>query len=578
VAGLPDLATACGGRREAHFGSFQEVTLKRYTKTWRALSLAGVLLVVGAFALSGCGSSTDTATTTTDTPKAGGTYNFVLGSDPVAIDPVGAYESEGMQVAHQVFQGLVKSAVDDKGNITAVPDIAEKWETADNQTWTFTLKKTAKFAAPVGAEITAQTFADSWNYVTDEKNASPVSYVLAAIEGCDSSGYSADPAKGLTGVKVIDPYTLEVRLQYPFADFVLSLLHPVSSALPVDYIEKIGYKAYSQKPVGSGPYTVTEWVHKQYIDLAKNPTPWDTENAGYVDAIHMPIITSSQTSWLQFQKGEVDYTLVPPGQIRASQGNPDVTSGKWTAKGWPYITVDYVGFNMNDKVIGGTDGLELRKAMYMSADAQSLINIVYEGQAAPATGIVPEGMPGWRADVSPYKTNDTEGAKAALAAFGTAPTLSYWYNTDEANQKAAEVLQAGWNDLGLEVKLSNFEWATFLDKVAKGEGQVYRQGWIADYPSPDNFLYPLFQSEQPPYNNMSFYNNPQFDALLDQARATADPTQRYDLYAQAEKMMLTDATVIPTVYPRAFRITNNRIGGFYLDPIGYVNMWDLWVK
>ena len=77
---------------------------------------------------------------------------------------------------------------------------------------------------------------------------------------------------------------------------------------------------------------------------------------------------------------------------------------------------------------------------------------------------------------------------------------------------------------------------------------------------------------------MSFYKNPQFDALLDQARATADPTQRYDLYAQAEKMMLTDAAVVPTVYPRAFRVTNNRIGGFYLDPIGFINMWALWVK
>ena len=307
--------------------------MKRFTKTWRALPLAGVLLVVGAFAMSGCGSTTTTTTTTTDTPKAGGTYNFVLGSDPVAIDPVGAYESEGMQVVHQVFQGLVKSGVDDKGNITAVPDIAEKWSTTDNQTWTFTIKKGVKFAAPVGTEITAQTFLDSWNYVTDEKNQSPVSYVIAPIVGCAPSGYSVDPKKGLTGVKVIDPYTLEVKLQYPFADFVLSLLHPVSSALPVDYIKKIGYKTFSQKPVGSGPYTVTTWVHKQYIDLAKNPTPWDTANAGYVDAIHMPIIVSSQTSWLQFQKGEVDFTHVPPGQIRASQTNAQRDVGQVDGEG-----------------------------------------------------------------------------------------------------------------------------------------------------------------------------------------------------------------------------------------------------
>lgn len=548
----------------------------------RAASLIGAILATGALALGACGGGGgggNASPSTAETPKPGGTYNYVLGSDPVAINPVGAYEIEGMQVVWQVFQGLVGAEVDDDGNITPVPRIAEKWETTDNQTWTFTLKKGVTFAAPVGTEVTAQTFVDSWNYVTDDKNNSPVSYVLAPIEGCASSGYAADPAKGLTGVKALDDYTLQVKLQYPFADFVLSLLHPISAALPVDYIEKVGYDKYAQKPVGTGPYVVTRWVHKQYVDLARNPNYWDAANAGYVDVIHMPIITSRQTSWLQFQKGEVDYTTVPPGQVRSSQNMPQAKSGEWTAKGWPAINVDYVGFNMNDKVVGGTQGLGLRKAMYMGADAQSIINVVLEGQGVPATGIVPQGMPGFRPDVSPYKTNDTEGAQAALAAYGKpVPQLNYWYNTDEGNQKTAEVLQAGWKALGIDVALTNFEWATFLDKTAKGEGQVYRQGWIADYPSPDNFLYPLFESEQPSYNNSVFYKNTEFDALLDQARATADATQRYDLYAEAERLMLSDAPIVPTVYPLSYRVTNNRIGGFYLNPMGFIDMWTLWVK
>jgi oligopeptide transport system substrate-binding protein len=555
--------------------------MKRTTTRWRAwVILAGALIVAGVL-LGACGGSDGgggASPSAAGTPKPGGTYNFVLGSDPYSIDPSQAYESEGIQVVHQVFQGLVAAAVDDTGNLAAAPGIAESWDTTDNQTWTFHLKKGVMFAAPVNTEVTAQTFIDSWNYVTDEKNASYVSYVLAPVEGMSPSGYSADAKKGLTGLSAPDPYTLVVKLQYPFAEFVVSLLHPVSSALPVDYIKKIGYKAYAAKPVGTGPYMVTKWVHKQYIDLAKNPDYWDTANAGYIDNIHMPIIVSSQTSWLQFQKGDVDFTHVPPGQIRASKANPKVTSGEWTAKGWPYITVDYVGFNMNDKVVGGAQGLELRKAMYMATDAQAILNIVVEGEGVPATGIVPQGMPGWRPDVSPYKTNDMEGAKAALATFGPVPTLNYWYNTDEGNQKTAEVLQAGWKSVGINVTLSNFEWTTFLEKTSNGEGQVYRSGWGADYPSYDNFLYPLFQSEQPSGNNSVFYNNPEFDALLSKARATSDAAARYDVYAEAERMLLTDAPVIPTIYPRSFRVTNNRIGGFLLDPIGYVNMWKLWVK
>jgi oligopeptide transport system substrate-binding protein len=551
--------------------------MKKPTTKWRGLViLAGVLIVAGLL-LSACGGTTTTSPSAAGTPKPGGTYNFTLGSDPVAIEPTQSYESEGMLVVHQVFQGLVAATVDAKGNLGVGPCIAASWDNPDPKTYIFHLKKGVTFAPPVSREVKAQDFVDSWNWVTDEKNGSPASYVLAPVAGCATSGYAKDPKLGLSGVTALDDYTLQVKLQYPFAEFLMSLLHPVTSVQPLDYIKKIGYKAYSQLPVGTGPYMVTKWTHKQEVDLARNPKYWDTANAGYVDNITMPIIVSQQTSWLQFQKGALDYTHIPPGQVRASQANPNVTSGKWMAKGWPYITTDYVGFNMNDKVVGGSQGLELRKALYMAADAQSIINVVLEGQAVPATGINPQGMPGWAPDLSPYKTNDVAGANAILANL-TVPTLIYWYNTDEANQKQAEVLQAGWKNVGVNVTLANFEWATFLDKVSKGQGQVYRQGWIADYPSLDNFLYPLFESHQPSYNAMSFYKNPQFDALLDKARATVDATQRYDIYHQAETLMLTDAVVIPLDYPRAFRVTNNRIGGFFLDPMGFINMWQLWVK
>jgi len=554
--------------------------MKKPTTKWRGLViLAGVLIVAGLL-LGACGGGgTDNGGTTTDqsTPKPGGTYNFVLGSDPVAIDPVLAYESEGMQVVHQVFETLVKASVDDQGNVTPVAGLAESWETTDNQTWTFHLKKGITFAPPVSRAVTAQDFVDSWNFVTDEKNASNFSYVMAGVEGCADSGYAIDPKKGLTGISAPDDSTFVVKLKEPFAEFLSVLLVAVTGVQPVDYINKVGYKAYHEKPVGTGPYMVTDWKHKASVELAKNPTYWDKANAGYVDSIHMPIITSSQTSWLQFQKGAVDYTNVPPGQVRAAQNMPQVKSGEWTAKGWTYIANDYIVFNMNDKVVGGAQGLELRKALYAASDAQSVVNIVNEGQAEVATSFTPKGLPGWVPNLSPYKTNDPEAAKAILANL-TVPTLNYWYNTDEGNQKTAEVLQAGWKDVGVNFTLANFEWATFLDKTSKGQGQVYRAGWLADYPSLDNFLFPLFESHQPGTLNASFYKNPEFDALIQKARSTADTAQRYEIYHQAEKLMLTDAPTVPLAYPLAFRASNNRLGGFFFDPLGFVDMWKLWVK
>jgi peptide/nickel transport system substrate-binding protein/oligopeptide transport system substrate-binding protein len=549
-------------------------------RRWRGLLVLAAVLVVAALLLGACGSNettTSSSQSSQGTPKPGGTYNFVLGSDPVAIDPILAYESEGMQVVHQAFETLVKSKVDDKGNVTAAPGLAESWETTDNQTWTFHLKKGITFAPPVNSPVTAQDFVKSWNFVTDEKNASNFSYVMSVIEGCGDNGYAIDAKKGLTGVSAPDDYTLVVKLKQPFAEFTSVLLVAVTGVLPVDYINQVGYKAYHETPVGTGPYMVTKWQHKAFVDMAKNPNYWDKANAGYVDNIHMPIITSSQTSWLEFQKGDVDYTHVPPGQVNASKNMPQSKSGEWTAKGWTYISNDYIIFNMNDSVVGGTKGLDLRKAMYMASDAASVVNIVHEGQATVATTFTPPGLPGWVPNLSPYKVNDPEGAKAILANL-TVPTLSYWYNTDETNQKTAEVLQAGWKDVGVTVDLANFEWATFLDKTAKGQGQIYRSGWLADYPSLDNFLYPLFESHQPGNLNNAFYKNPEFDALIQKARGTADPNERYDIYHQAETLMLTDAPTVPIDYPLAFRATNNRLGGFLYDPLGFVDMWKLWVK
>ena len=551
---------------------------------WGGLLLAVAVLVVAAMLLAACGSSDEgssSGTATSEaTPVAGGTYNYPLQANPVSIEPVNAQESEGMQVAHQVFEGLAGYVMNDKGEMVAEPLIAESWDTTDSQTWTFKLKQGVMYSAPVNREVKAQDFVDAWNYVTDPANQSYVSYILAPVEGCDDGGYQVDTKKGLTGVTAIDDYTLQVKLRYPFAEFPQTLGHTVAAAWPVDYAKEIGAKAFSQKPVGTGPYMVDSWKNNQSVTLVKNPDYWNQDAGGpYIDTINMPIYESSQTEWLEFQKGTIDYTVVPPGQVAAAENKPEVKSGDWTAKRWPSLAVYFIGINMTDDTLGQNQ--DLRIALAESADAQNVINIVNEGVSLPAGGYVPVGIPGYVPDQTPYPYNPDDAA-AKVSAMGSVPTLAYWYNTDEGHQKIGEVLQAGWQKAGIDVKLSNFEWGTFLDKLSKGNkgsgSQVFRMGWIADYPSMDNFLYPLFQSDQARTGSYTFYSNQQVDDWLLQARSTQDAQQRYDLYAQAEKQILTDMPAIPLYFYRDFRVTNNRIANFVHNPMGFTDMWTLWVK
>jgi oligopeptide transport system substrate-binding protein len=551
-------------------------------RTRRLLGLAAVLTLAGLLlgACDGGGGGGASAPAVHSTPRLGGTYRYPLSADPVSIEPLNAQEPEGMQVAHQVFQGLVKYVMNDRREMVAEPGIAASWETADLQTWTFHLKKGVMFQAPVSREVVAQDFVASWNRVTDPRNQSYVSYILAPIEGCSDDGYQVDPQKGLTGVRALNDYTLEVKLRYPFAEFPQALGHSVAAVVPVEYVDKVGAGEYGRRPVGTGPFMVESWKHDKGITLVKDPAYWDRAAGGpYIDTIDMPIVSDPETAWLRFQKGELDYSPVPQGKVAAVEADPKVKTGAWNATYWPALAVYLVGMNMTDETLGGD--LELRTALAESADAATVVDGVAEGVPLLATGYVPEGVPGYRSGQSPYKY-DPAAAATIVQGLAAAPELQYWYDADEGHKKVADVLRAGWAAAGMAVRPSAFEWGTFFDKIsggASGSGsQLYPVGWMADYPSMDAFLYPLFYSDQSRTGSYTFYSNQQVDDLLLQARATADAPQRHNLYAQAEKLILTDMPAIPIYSYRHFRVTDNRIAGFYEDPMGYTDMWSLWVE
>jgi oligopeptide transport system substrate-binding protein len=557
------------------------VTSSRASRLLVFLSVAALLLA-GAAALAACGggSSGDGPTPATDqgTPKPGGTFVFPLPGEPVSIEPLNAQDSSGLQVAHQVFQGLTKWVRDDNGTLNTEPDIAASWESADAQTWTFHLKSGVTFQAPVSRPVTAQDFVDSWSRVTDPENQSYVAYILAPLEGCDDRGYQTDPAEGLTGVKALNATTLQVTLRYPFADFPATLGHPVAAVTPVDYIDEVGAKAFARKPVGTGPYAVSSWRHGRAVRLVKNASFWDKEHAGWVNAIDLPIFDDVEAMWASFQTGDLDCSQVPGDQVAAVRDGAEVTSGTWTAASWPAAAVYFVGMNMTDPTLSAS--LDLRKAIAESADAQSVVDDVSQGVAELAGGYVPAGIPGHKAGLDPYPY-DLEGATALVTAMGGAPALRYWYDTNEDHRRIAETLVTGWDQAGITVTPSEYEWGTFLDKLSRGNkgsgSQLFRVAWIADYPAMDGFLYPLFQSDQSRTGSYTFYSNEGVDELLQKARETMDSQQRYNLYEQAEKLILADMPAAPLYFYRYFRVADARIAGFSVDPMGLTDMSAVWV-
>ena len=565
--------------------------MKKPVRRWRGLLILAAVLIVAAMLLAACGSdepSTDASPTAGGEPKAGGEYNFPLGAEPISIEPLNTQESEGWHVEHQIFQGLYILQLQDDGTTKAVPDLAETTEVNDDATvFTFKIREGVMFQPPVSREVTAQDFVDAWSYNAQPKNESATTYIIAPIKGIDpETGYASGPT--LEGVKALDKYTLEVTLQYPFADFAATLVHPITQVFPVDYVKEIGRKAFFDKPVGTGPYMVEEWKHNQYITLVQNPEYWNPDGAsansagpGYFETINMPIYADQNTEWLAFQKGDIDYSTIPTGNFQAAQNDPKVADGTWTVKAYPSTSVYFISVAMNKPTLGGDENLPIRAALNMAADREAVSNIVNEGISIPSDSIVPVTIPGYTPGNNPYPY-DPANAQAKLDEFtGTLPSeIPYWFNSGSGHDKIAEALVAGWQKAmpSLKFKLSGVETNSYWTQAGenKFDGLV-RMGWIADYPSIDNFIY-LFTTEGGKYGSYSWYSNPEVDKLFQEARSTTDEAQRLALYNEAEKLILADAPCVPVYTYRDARATNNRIGGFTYNAFAQINMWEMWVK
>jgi peptide/nickel transport system substrate-binding protein/oligopeptide transport system substrate-binding protein len=493
-----------------------------------------------------------------------------------------------MQVAHQVFQGLVAYQLNEDGTLQTVPALAVKWKVDPTATiFTFTLRHGVHFQPPVAREVTAADFVRSWNRVTDPGNACPKSYILAPILGCSNDGYQLDPTKGLSGVRAIGRYTLRVQLRYPYADFPNALGTTVTAVTPVDYIDLVGEKAYARRPVGTGPYLVESWTTHRSIDLVRNSTYWDTGHAGHVDRIEFPITSGAAAMWRQFQAGGLDMTQVPQGQVRTARNDPHVASGAWSAAMWPKLSVTLVGIDMKDPVLGAPDtvnGTLLRQALTRAADQTAVCNVVQEGVPVPASGLVPPGTPGFRDSQSPYVYNPERSAKLVAKATiggGYVPPIAYWYIDNPTERETAVALQAAWQTAGITAVPTGLKSSSYDERLSKGTqtgSQLFRMSWSADYPSMDAFLSPLFQSQKTSSGTYTFYSNPDVNELLLKARSTVDDAQRHNLFAMAEKGILADAPVIPLTFERDFRILNDRVQDQVLDPLGFVDMWKVWVR
>ena len=253
--------------------------------------------------------------------------------------------------------------------------------------------------------------------------------------------------------------------------------------------------------------------------------------------------------------------------------------------------VDYIGtyYVCYQTQAAPFDNALVRQAFTLAIDSKYIVEQVTQTGQVPATGFVPAGIYDadangddfrtvggdyWDAPVddATYQAN-CEKARQLLAEAGYPngegfPTVTYLYNTSDAHKAVGEALQQMWQEeLGVTVQLQNQEWNAFLETRKKGEYQIARNGWIADYNDPCSFLDMWYTGGG---NNDAQYSNPEYDAMIDAAKATSDPAERMSYFHKAEDIIIGQDWALGPIYfyTQKYMMADDISGAFY-TPLGY---------
>ena len=457
---------------------------------------------------------------------AGGVLRMNEVEDFRNLFPLDITEVTSLRIANQMYEGLVKLSQTD---LSVVPALAESWsKNQDATVWTFKIRKGVKFhddecfKGGEGRVISAKDFKWCFDKLCE---ASPHNQMFNLtfkdrVKGAEEYFYSTiqkNPLTddGVSGVKVIDDYTLEITLDNPFAGFLNILAMPGCYLFPKEAYQKYGEDGMRIKAVGTGSFMLKTMKEGEAVILERNPDYWAQDADGnqlpYLDAVRFSFMKEKKQEFLEFKKGNLDMLYrIPTENIQdilsdldnAKQNKPFVLQIS------PAMNIFYYGFlhpvkPFNDK--------RVRLAFNHAIDRQKIVDYTLKGEGIPATyGIVPpapnfaskgynfKGLKGYSYDPDLAKKYLDEAGYPNGKKF---PSITLQINSGggDRNVMTAQVIQSMLKEnLNIDIKIEILPFAQSLDKIESGQALFWRTAWIADYPDAETFLTLLYSAHIPP--------------------------------------------------------------------------------
>jgi oligopeptide transport system substrate-binding protein len=472
-------------------------------------------------------------------------------NEPEYLDPGLLTGTVEFNIAMALFEGLTTY---DPKNGDPIPAVAQSWtRSKDGTRYTFALRGGAKWSD--GRPLTAHDFVYAWERVLNPKTASEYAYILNPIRGAQdyNEGKTTD-AKTL-GFRAVNDTTLEVRLHQP-APYFLSLAS-FTTYMPVPRwaIEAHGAKwTLPGKIVSNGPFMLKSWTPYKEVVVTKNSHYWDIASVR-LPGIRFHPIEDLETAFKMYEAGDLDVSWdVPVRRAPTLKTRPDFVQA-------PYFATYFYRLNT---ARGPLKDARVRQALALAIDRKKLVEQYLQGTEVASTSLVPVGTPGY---VSPRGLGfDPRRASQLLNQAGyhdrsTFPVLTVHYDTNDQNKLVGQIVQQMWKEhLGIQIKLHNEEWKTYLKTQGAMNFDISRSRWIGDYIDAENFL-TLFTKES--QLNRTHWSDDLYEQLLKRAAVETDPGKRTQMLHKAESVLLEDAPVIPIFTYTKKMLVRPYVKGFF---------------
>lgn len=539
---------------------------------------AATLLVLLTILLSACGGS-GPAANTGKAPANKQILNQTFPGGGIAdigtFDPAKVQTATSLDPVSMVFTGLV--ALDNSQKV--VPELASSWDiSSDGLAYTFKLRPDLKFSD--GTSLTSADVAYSIDRALDPDLGSAVaSSYLGLIK--DANARLSGKVKTIIGDSLLTPdaNTIVIKIAEPAAYFLATLTYSTAYVVEKKLITKYGntnFTNHLNEGGGSGPFEVKSYTHGKSIVLIPNPNYY---KAKPIITVNWTFYKDTQTAYEAYANGQLDRADVPTAELPKVQSTSEYHKT-------PTLAIFYYALNFDAKPF---NNLKIRQAFDLALNKSEIVAIAYKNAAIATNHIIPEGMPGYDANLKgPDGTTSTSGNTAlakqlfteglkedGYANVAAVPKLPFPYDSGNPDvEKEVTIATQEWHDvLGVNVQAQPTDFETLSAEAPKTVGNanltMFSTGWIDDYPDPQDFT--TLQFTKGSTNNSTNYGqNHSADAAaqvqvqneLAAADVEKDQTKRISMYNDAEQKLINDVAWLPTYQESTSRVLKTYVKGY----------------